>query len=117
MPGEKMENEVLCAASAYDRKFYLNDAFKDLPDRIKDELKIMSVLFTEDVGGIFIMEFDPEGTLIIKTEADEGDLLYDEIGAALKVRKLQMEKAETFEALEMYYKVFFLGETPEENLE
>ncbi|MGN0370350.1 MAG: DUF6145 family protein [Butyrivibrio sp.] len=112
-----MENEVLCAASAYDRKFYLNDAFKDLPDRIKDELKIMSVLFTEDVGGIFIMEFDPEGTLIIKTEADEGDLLYDEIGAALKVRKLQMEKAETFEALEMYYKVFFLGETPEENLE
>lgn len=117
MPGAKMENEVLCAASAYDRKFYLNDAFKDLPDRIKDELKIMSVLFTEDVGGIFIMEFDPEGTLIIKTEADEGDLLYDEIGAALKVRKLQMEKAETFEALEMYYKVFFLGETPEENLE
>lgn len=112
-----MNNEVLCASSAYDRKFYLNDAFKGLPDSIKDELKIMSVLFTEDVGGIFMMEFDEEGTLILKTEADEGDLLYDEIGAALKVRKLQMEKSETFEALEMYYKVFFLGESPEEALE
>ena len=46
--------EVLCASSAYDQKYYLNEAFDKLPDSIKDELKIMAVLFTEDVGGIFI---------------------------------------------------------------
>lgn len=105
-----MENTVLCASSAYDQKYYLNEAFNKLPDSIKDELKIMCVLFTEDVGGILILEYDEEGQLLLKTEADEGDLLYDEIGAALKVRKLQKEKEETFEALEMYYKVFFLGQ-------
>lgn len=102
--------EVLCGASSYEKKFYLNEAFANLPDSIKDELKIMCVVFTEDVGGIIVLEFDEEGTLLIRTEADEGDLLYDEIGAGLKVKQLRNEKEQTFEALEMFYKVFFLGE-------
>ena len=110
-----MDNQVLCAASAYDKKFYLDEAFDRLPGHIKDELKIMAVLFTEDVGGIFIMEFDEDGTLILKTEADEGDLLYDEIGAALKIRSLQRDKEELFRSLEMYYKVFILGEKIQES--
>lgn len=104
------ENEVLCAASAYDRKFYLNRAFDGLPQSVKDELKIMCVLFTEDVGGIFVAEFDAEGRLLLRTEADEGDLLYDDIGAALRIKRLQSEKEDTFRALEMYYRVFCLGE-------
>lgn len=110
--GDKMEKdyEVLCGASSYEKKFYINEAFANLPDSIKDELKIMCVVFTEDVGGIIVLEFDEEGKLLIRTEADEGDLLYDEIGAGLKVKQLQKEKEETFEALEMFYKVFFLGE-------
>ncbi len=107
------ENEVLCAASAYDKKFYLNEAFDGLPQSVKDELKIMCVLFTEDVGGILTVEFDADGTLFLRTEADEGDLLYDEIGAALKVKRLQTEKKDTFLALEMYYRVFCLGEEPD----
>ena len=46
--------------------------------------------------------------------ADENDLLFDEIGSALKIKQLQNDKRELFEALEMYYKVFFLGETYDE---
>lgn len=107
------KNEVLCAASAYDKKFYLNEAFGSLPQSIKDELKIMCVLFTEDVGGILTVEFDADGTLLLKTEADEGDLLYDEIGAALRVKRFRLEKEDVFVALEMYYKVFCLGEDTE----
>jgi len=38
------EEVVLCGASAYNKKFYLNQDFKGLPDSIKDELKIMSSL-------------------------------------------------------------------------
>ena len=44
------ENEVLCASSAYEKKFYLNENFDRLPEDIKKELKIMCVLFTEEVG-------------------------------------------------------------------
>ena len=40
------EEVVLCGASAYNKKFYLNQDFRGLPDSIKDELKIMCVLFT-----------------------------------------------------------------------
>ena len=49
---------VLCASNAYDKKYYLNNDFNKLPESIKEELQIMSVLFTEDVGGIFLMKFD-----------------------------------------------------------
>ena len=64
------ENEVLCASSAYEKKFYLNENFEKLPEDIKKELKIMCVLFTEEVGGILSLEFDEDGTLLFKTEAD-----------------------------------------------
>lgn len=67
------ENVVLCASSAQEKKFYLNEAFDKLPEDIKNELKIMCVLFTEEVGGILTLEFDENGTLLFKTEADEND--------------------------------------------
>ena len=41
-------------------------------------------------------------------------ILFDEIGSALKVKQLQQQKHELFEALEAYYKVFFLGEDLDE---
>ena len=101
---------TLCGASAYEQKYYLNEDFKSLPSQIQDELKIMCVLFTEDVGGILTLLFDPEGKLCLQVSADEGDLLFDEIGSELKIRKIQREKAELLKALELYYQTFFLCE-------
>ena len=62
---------VLCGANSYEEKYYLNPDFDRLPDHVKDELKIMCVLYVNDVGGIL--------TLV-------------------------------FEELQLYYRVFFLGE-------
>lgn len=110
---EKMMNEemiVLCAASTYDKKFYLNDEFNELPQSIKDELKIACVMHTADVGGIITIAFDEDGTLLIEASADEEDVLYDEIGSHLKVKQLQRDKKELWEALETYFRVFYLGE-------
>ena len=37
-----MEEEVvLCAASAYEQKFYLNPQFESLPEAVRQELQIM----------------------------------------------------------------------------
>ena len=104
------ERMVLCASNAYEKKYYLNDQFSNLPERVKQELQIMCVLFTEEVGGILILQYEEDGTLQIVTEADEGDLLYDDIGCGLKVKQMQLDKRELLESLEMYYKVFVLGE-------
>ena len=113
---KKMYNDeiVLCGSSAYTKKFYLNENFDGLPDSIKDELKIMCVLYTEDVGGTLQLVFDENGNLEFRTEAEEGDLLYDEIGSELKIKQLQNTKQELLEALELYFRVFFLGEDMEE---
>lgn len=104
------EKMVLCASNAYEKKYYLNDQFSNLPERVKQKLQIMCVLFTEEVGGILILQYEEDGTLQIVTEADEGDLLYDDIGCGLKVKQMQLDKRELLESLEMYYKVFVLGE-------
>lgn len=111
------DNIVLCGASAYEQKFYFNQDFNALPDHVKKELQIMCVLFTEDVGGILTLEFAQDGTLEFKTEALEADARYDEIGSALKIKQIQTEKKELLESLEMYYRVFFLGEVPDEELQ
>ena len=41
--------------------------------------------------------------------------MYDDIGSVLKIKQLQTEKRELLQSLEMYYKVFFLGETIEDD--
>lgn len=105
-----MSSIVLCGSNAYEQKYYLDDNFAGLPQSIQDELKIMCVLYTEDIGGILTLEFEEDGTLIFRVSADEGDLLYDEIGSVLKVKELQAEKRELLESLELYYRVFYLGE-------
>ncbi len=101
---------VLCASSAYEHKFFLNEDFNSLPESIKEELKIMCVLYTEDVGGILTLEFDEEGNLMFNVTSKEGDLLFDEIGSVLKIKEIRQNKEELLESLEMYYRVFYLGE-------
>ena len=53
MDMSKEANEVvLCVSNAYQKKFYLNENFNGLPQSIRDELKIMCVIYTEDIGGV-----------------------------------------------------------------
>lgn len=106
-----MSETVLCAANSYEKKFYMNPDFHSLPESIRQELKIMCVLYTEDVGGTFMVVYDEEGNLELKVEHEENDFVFDEIGSVLKIKELQNTKRELFEALELYYRVFCLGET------
>ena len=109
------EEFVLCAASAYEKKFYLNPEFDSLPESIKEELQIMCVLYTEDVGGVLMLVFDEEGNLELKVDHEENDFAFDEIGSVLQVKQLQQTKRELFESLELFFRVFYLGEDiPEE---
>lgn len=104
------DKQVLCGANAYEKKYYFNERFNGLPESIKEELHILCVLFTEDVGGVFMMVFEEDGSLQLQTDADEGDLLYDEISAGLLVKEVLKKKQELFESLTMFYRVFILKE-------
>ena len=101
---------VLCGANAYEKKYYFNKEFDRIPESIKEELHIICVLFTEEVGGVFTICFDEDGNLEIETDAADEDYLYDEIGSGLLVRKIRDTKQELLQSLSLYYKVIFLKE-------
>lgn len=103
---------VLCASSAYTKKYFFNPTFNKLPENVKEELHIISVLFTTEIGGVFSIVFTPEGGVEMETQAEEGDLLYDEIGAGLMVSEIRRKKRELFESLSDYYRVFILRQMP-----
>lgn len=104
------ERIVLCGANAYEEKYYLNPDFSGLPEYVKDELKIMCVLYVHDVGGILTLVYEEDGELCFEVTAEEFDPAFDEIGSQLKIKQLRGEKQELLQALQLYYKVFFLGE-------
>ncbi|MCM1092206.1 MAG: DUF6145 family protein [Muribaculum sp.] len=101
---------VLCGANAYDMKYYFNEQFARIPDSIKDELHILCVLFTEEVGGVFTIVFEEDGTISMETDAEEDDIYYDEISSGLLVGEIRRKRQDLFEALSLYYRVFILKE-------
>lgn len=101
-----MSEITLCGASYYEQKYYFNPQFDKLPTQIKEELQIMVVTYTEKVGGVLTMFFDEDGNLQFRVQSLDGDGRFDEIGSALEIKKIQMEKREFLESLEMFYKTF-----------
>ena len=101
---------VLCGASSYSRKFYLNPEFASLPEGIRQDLKIMCVIYTSEVSGEIELVFTGEGDLMIRTDHREDDALFDEIGSGLKVKEIQKKRRELLESLETYYRVTRLGQ-------
>lgn len=105
------ENKVvLCGANAYEQKYYFNEAFSRIPESIKDELRIICVLFTEEVGGIFTIAFEADGGVVLETDAEEDDIYYDEIGSGLLVGEIRRKRQELLESLSLYYRMFVLHE-------
>lgn len=101
---------VLCGANAYEQKYYFNEQFAKIPQSIQEELHVICVLFTEEVGGVFTIVFDEDGTVLLETDAEEDDLLYDEISSGLLVGEIRRNRQELLESLQLYYKVFILHE-------
>lgn len=107
---------VLCGANAYEQKYYFNEQFKGIPQSVQDELHIICVLFTAEVGGIFTIVFEPDGTLAFETDAAEDDILYDEVSSGLLVGEIRRNRQELLESLSLYYRVFILHEDVSEIL-
>ena len=105
-----MSEVVVCGANAYEEKYYFNPEFNKIPDSIKDELHIICVLFTEEVGGIFTIGFDEDGELKFTTQAADEDYLYDEIAAGLLVSKIRASRQELLESLSLFYRAVVLKE-------
>ena len=109
----KRERVVVCSANAYEQKYYFNQEFSKIPQSLQEELRIICVLYTQEVGGIFTMLFDEDGELVFETQADEFDITYDEVSSGLLISEIRRNRAELLESLELYYRVFICGESIE----
>ena len=107
------EEQILCACSAYEQKYYFNPRYAALPQQIQEELQILAVTMTEDVGGVFTMEYDEDGSLYMSTTAKENDFFYDEIGSHLKIKHYRVKYEELLENLEAFYRLFILADENE----
>ena len=65
------------------------------------------------MGGILLLEFEPDGTLVFRVSSHENDFFFDEIGSSLQIKELQRDKEELLTSLEMFYRVFFLNKENE----
>ena len=113
---EKRERVTVCGANAYEQKYYFNPQFDKIPQSLQEELRIICVLFTQEVGGIFTIVFDEEDELVFETQADEYDITYDEVSSGLLIGEIRRNRAELLESLELYYRVFIRGEDVSEFL-
>ena len=106
------ENKVvLCGANAYEKKYYFNEEqFKMIPDSIKQELHVISVLITEEVGGVITNAIEEDGNVVMETNADDDDIYYDEISSGLMISEIRRSRQELFESLSLYYRVFIKKE-------
>lgn len=101
---------ILCGANAYEKKYYFNERFKQIPRSVQDELHIICVLFTEEAGGIFTIVFEPDGSVSLETDAEENDVYYDEIGSGLLVKEIRRKRKELLQSLSLYYRALILKE-------
>ena len=71
-----------------------------IPDSIKQELHVICVLFTEEVGGVFTIAFEEDGNVVMETNADDDDIYYDEISSGLLISEIRRSRQELFESHE-----------------
>ena len=109
-----MERIVVCGANAYEQKYYFNKEFAKIPQSVQDDLHILCVLFTEEVGGVFTIGFDEDGELLLETRADDDDITYDEIASGMMIKKVRDSRQEVFEALQLYYRALIKKEPIEQ---
>ncbi len=103
---------VLCAANSYEQKYFFNKTFQNLPTSIQEDLKVICVLFTEEVGGVFAIVFEEDGGVSFSTEVDDADYLYDDVASALLQGEIRRNRAELLESLSLYYRTMILKEDP-----
>lgn len=97
------EDVVLCAANAYHQKYYLNPEYGNLPEDVQKELKLIAVDYVEEIGGVFLMSFNAEQKLVLKSMHEEDDLRFDDAKAQQKIDELATRYEALFTKLETYY--------------
>ena len=100
-----MEKTIVISASPYNHKYYFEQAYKDIPTEIQEELIESIAAIAEKVNAIISLGFDEVGHVFIE-QATEESVFADEIGAELEIKRFQKEKSELLKSLQLWYMIY-----------
>lgn len=96
-------SKVIAAASYESQKYFFEPVFGDLPEDIKNEIRIICVVMAQRLGCSFIMGFKDTGDVYFEIVKPELAYDFDDIGADLEIKSLTREKEELIKALKVWY--------------
>ena len=99
-------NKILAVASFEKQKYFLENEFFSLPDIIKEELKVICSVMAEKLHCTFIVSFAEKGDIVFELIKMENDFDFDDIGADLEIKKIQIEKKDLLKSLKLWFIVF-----------
>lgn len=100
-----MKKENLISVSPYVQKYYINEAFSDLPEDIKETLRAKLAVIAEKTHAIISLGFNEKGEIVLEYKYE--DLSYvDEIGVELRMKKFQQEEGELLKSIKVWYMIY-----------
>ena len=102
-----MEKQILAIASYEKQKYFIEPKFEALPEEIQKELKVICVLTAQKLCCTFLIGFKKEGDIYFETIKSKQCIDFDDIGAELEIKKIQLENKDLLKALKVWYIVFF----------
>ncbi len=100
-----MKKEILISVSPYVQKYYINEAFTDLPEDIKETLRAKLAVIAEKTHAIITLGFNENGEIYLEYKYE--DLSYaDEIGVELRMKKFQQEEGELLKSIKVWYMIY-----------
>lgn len=106
---ENMNKQVLLCINSYEEKYYINQEFSGIPEKVIRELLEIASDFIQEIGGVLTISFLQEGSISLETVGKETDYHYDEIGGQLKIKELQNTKKDLWNSLTLWYKLLYQG--------
>lgn len=100
-----MEKHTLLSVSPYVHKYYLNEIYKDLPNDVIEILRAKLGVIAEKTNSIITIGFYENGEIFME-EHSQDPTCYDDIGAALEIKKFQAEEVETLKSIKMWYMIY-----------
>jgi len=99
-----IEKEIIASASNYNKKYYFNEKFAQLPSAVKKELKEICISYVEEYKCILLIGFYEDGEMFFETQvSEENECAFMEIDSKLEIKRIEKEHSELLEGLQKWW--------------
>lgn len=101
-----MGKKILAAASFEKQKYFFEPGFNEMPQSIKQEVRILCVSAAEKLLCTFSIGFYEDSEVFFEVLKPEDSIDFDDIGAELEIKEIQRKEREFLKALSLWHSIF-----------